>query len=139
ALVDTVEALGRDQLLPLAERWDGNAEFPRLVHERFSELGLYGILVPEAYGGLGLGPVEFVLILQALGRSSSCGAALGLMTTQNLAMQPLLIAGSEEQKRRYLPRLVSGEWLGAFALTESESGSDAASMATTATREGDHY
>lgn len=138
-LVTLIERVGRDVFYPLAARWDDEAAFPRENHERLKEIGLYGILVPEVYGGLGLDAVDFVLALEALGRSSSCGATLGLLTTQTLSMQPLLIAGSEEQKQRYLPAMARGDALAAFALTEAESGSDAASLATVARAEGDEY
>lgn len=138
-LVAAVSKLGREVLYPLADRWDREASFPWEAHERMKELGAYQVLVPEAYGGLGLGPVEWVAVLEALAQASSCGAALGLLTTQALAMQPLIIAGSETQKQTFLPNMASGEHLAAFALTESGSGSDAASLRTRARRSGENY
>ncbi len=138
-LIEAVSKVARDEFLPLAERWDRESEFPWEVHRRLQSMGLYQLLVPEGYGGLGLGPVELVLVLEALGSASGCGAALGTLETQTLAMQPLLFAGSEEQKRRLLPGMASGETLAAYGLTESEAGSDVAAMRTRATRDGDAY
>src|SRR5690349_6473950 len=102
------------------------------------ELGLFGLSLPEAYGGLGVTMEEEVLVAFELARTSPAFRSL-IGTNNGIGSQGILIDGTEAQKERWLPRLASGELIGAFALTEPGSGSDAASLATTAVRDGDFY
>ena len=116
--------------LPRLERkeWD----VARQLIRRCGELGLIGVDVPEAYGGVGLDCVSAIIVCQHLSRPASFGVAYGAQAS--LSIVPILAFGSEDQKHRYLPRLVSGEWVGAYALSESVSGSDALSARAKATR-----
>src|SRR5829696_5337412 len=101
-------------------------------------LGLFGLSLPEAYGGLGLTMEEEVLVAFELARTSPAFRSL-IGTNNGIGAQGIVIDGTEAQKSRWLPRLASGELIGAFALTEPGSGSDAASLTTTAVRDGDYY
>jgi acyl-CoA dehydrogenase len=102
------------------------------------ELGLFGLTVPEAYGGLGVTMEEEVMVMLAMGQTSPCFRSL-FGTTVGIGSQGILFDGTEAQKKKYLPRLASGELIASFALTEPEAGSDAASLRTTAIRDGDFY
>ena len=123
---------------PAAQRIEEEDRIPEQVLDQARELGLFGISIPEAYGGLGLNMTGKCLIYGELGRSSAgfagvIGAHTGIGTTG------ILVLGTEEQKQRYLPFMARGELLGCFALTEPEAGSDAASIRTTAVKKGDRY
>lgn len=118
--------------------WDETQYFPREVFTRMGELGLMGILVPETYGGAGLSYFEYIAVLKEI--SSVCGSVgLSLAAHNSLCTGHILQFGNEEQKNRYLPKLASGEWLGAWGLTEPNTGSDAANMKTTAVKDGDSW
>ena len=102
------------------------------------ELGLFGMSIPEEYGGMGLTMEEEVLATYEIGWTSPAFRSL-FATNNGIGAQGIVIDGSEEQKQHYLPRLASGESIGSFALTEPDSGSDAASLRTTAIKDGGHY
>jgi len=102
------------------------------------ELGLLGITVPEKYGGPGADYVSFALVAEELARADASHSVI-FGANASLSVGPILTFGTEEQKQRFLPKLASGEWLGCYALTEPEAGSDAGSLRTSARREGDHY
>jgi len=134
---DLVRQLARERIAPRAAAIDESHEFPWDVVELFRENDIFGLLFGEEYGGLGTGTL---LSLVAIGEISKVCATSGLiLAVQELGSLGLKLAGTEEQKQRYLPRLASGEWLGAYALTESGSGSDSAAMRTAARREEDEY
>jgi acyl-CoA dehydrogenase len=137
---ETAEAFAREVIRPRAPqmaRGDA-AVFPHEVLTEAARRGLTGLLVPEEYGGSGAGHLAFAHFIEAVARECASSAVI-LDVHVSVATEPIVIFGSAEQKRRYLPRLAAGEWLGAFALTEPGSGSDAAALRTTATRRGDGY
>ncbi|MDF1586042.1 acyl-CoA dehydrogenase family protein [Marinimicrococcus flavescens] len=137
-LLDAVRRFVRERLVPNEHRVaDEDAIPPELVQE-MRELGLFGLSVPEEHGGLGLTMREEVLVAFELGRTSPAFRSM-IGTNNGIGSQGIVLDGTEEQKARYLPKLASGEIIGSFALTEPESGSDAASLRTSARREGDHY
>src|SRR5690606_23427843 len=112
---------------PLAARIDGDEEFPRELWPELGELGLLGITVEEEWGGLGVGYLEHVVAMEEISRASaSVGLSYGAHS--NLCVNQIRRWGTDEQKRRYLPRLVSGEHVGALAMSEAEAGSDVVSM-----------
>jgi alkylation response protein AidB-like acyl-CoA dehydrogenase len=138
AIRQMVREFAEAEIRPVVSYYDETQEFPHELFAKMGELGLLGILVPPEYGGAGLGYMEFALIIEELARV--CPAiALSVAAHNGLCTNHILSFGSEELKRRYLPELASGKALGAWALTEPGSGSDAAALRTTARREGDVY
>lgn len=137
-LLDGVERFVRDRLVPNEERIAEEDSIPDDIVSEMRELGLFGLSIPEAYGGLGLTMEEEVNISFALGKTSPAFRSL-IGTNNGIGSQGLVIDGTEEQKHRYLPRMARGEIVGSFALTEPEAGSDAASLKTRAKKNGDVY
>jgi len=138
AIRQMVREFAEAEIRPVVSYYDETQEFPHQLFAKMGELGLLGILVPPEYGGAGLGYMEFALIIEELARV--CPAiALSVAAHNGLCTNHILSFGSEELKRRYLPELASGKALGAWALTEPGSGSDAAALRTTARCEGDVY
>jgi alkylation response protein AidB-like acyl-CoA dehydrogenase len=134
---DLVRTLARERIAPRAAEIDESHEFPWDIVELYREHGLFGLFYEERYGGLGTGTL---LALAAIEEVSKVCATSGLiLAVQELGSLGLKLAGSDEQKERYLPRLASGEWLAAYALTESGSGSDSAAMRTTARADDGEY
>jgi alkylation response protein AidB-like acyl-CoA dehydrogenase len=134
---DLVRTLARERIAPRAAEIDKSAEFPWDVVELYRDHGVFGVMYDEEYGGLG---ASALLTLVAVEEVSKVCATSGLILgVQELGSLGLKLAGTDEQKRRYLPLLASGEWLTAYALTEPGSGSDSAAMRTEARREGDEY
>jgi alkylation response protein AidB-like acyl-CoA dehydrogenase len=134
---DLVRELARDRIAPRAADIDKSAEFPWDVVELYREHELFGIMFDEEHGGLG---ASALMTLVAIEEISKVDATSGLiLAVQELGSLGLKLAGTPEQKERFLPKLASGEWLAAYALTEPGSGSDSAAMRTTAVREGDEY
>ena len=126
------------ELLPRATRHDREEKIDPAVFRGLAELGLWGLPVPEAYGGSGLGNLAMSIVLEELNRA--CGSTgVTLSVHGSLVCSPLLKYGTEEQKRAWLPRLATGEIIGAYCLTEPNSGSDAAALATRAKKDGDHF
>ncbi|HZQ15462.1 MAG TPA: acyl-CoA dehydrogenase family protein [Gaiellaceae bacterium] len=134
---ELVRALARDRIAPRAAEIDKSAEFPWDVVELFRENELFGVLYDEAYGGIGASALLTLVMIEEL--SKVCATSGLIVAVQELGSLGIKLAGTEEQKRRFLPRLASGEWLAAYALTEPGSGSDSAAMRTTAERDGDAY
>ncbi len=122
----------------MALEWDEAQHFPRELFAMLGELGLLGVLVPEDLGGAGLGYVEYVTILEEIGAADGA-VGLSVAAHNSLCTNHLYLFGSDELKRSYLPRLASGEWVGAWGLTESQAGSDAGGTRTTAVRDGDDW
>lgn len=137
-LVDLIERFVRERLVPNEERLATEGRLPDDILEEMKALGLFGLTIPEEYGGLGLTMEEEILVSIALGRTSP--AFRSIMGTNNgIGSAAVVFNGTEEQKQKYLPKYASGEWISCFCLTEPEAGSDAASLKTTAVRAGDHY
>ena len=137
-LVDLIERFVRERLVPNEERLASEGRLPDDILEEMKALGLFGLTIPEEYGGLGLTMEEEILVSMALGRTSP--AFRSIMGTNNgIGSAAVVFNGTEEQKQKYLPRYASGDWISCFCLTEPEAGSDAASLRTTAVRDGDHY
>jgi alkylation response protein AidB-like acyl-CoA dehydrogenase len=132
-----VRSLARDRIAPRAAEIDERHEFPWDVVELFREHGLYGLLFDEEWGGTGTGALLALIAIEEI--SKVCATSGLLLAVQELGSLGLRLAGSREQKERYLPRLASGEWLCAYALTEAGSGSDSAAMRTTARRDSGEY
>jgi isovaleryl-CoA dehydrogenase len=137
-LRETVRSFANDRIAPRAAEIDENNEFPRDLWPELGELGLLGITVEEEYGGAALGYLAHVVAMEEISRAS---ASLGLSygAHSNLCVNQLRRWGNEEQRARYLPTLVSGEHLGALAMSEAGAGSDVMGMRTTAQRDGDDY
>jgi alkylation response protein AidB-like acyl-CoA dehydrogenase len=134
---DLVRTLARERVAPRAAEIDKTAEFPWDMVELFREHEIFGILYDEEYGGLGASALLTLVAVEEL--SKVCATTGLIVAVQELGSLGLKLAGTEEQKQRYLPRLAAGEWLCAYALTEPGSGSDSAAMRTQARREGDEY
>ena len=135
---DGVRELAQAVALPLAAEVDRDHRFPKEAVTAAAEAGLLGVLIPREYGGLGLDALAFTLCIDEFARACASTSVIVDVHT-SVGSEPILLFGTEEQKRRWLPRLASGELLGAFALTEPASGSDAASLKTSARRNGDGY
>jgi alkylation response protein AidB-like acyl-CoA dehydrogenase len=128
----------RSEVAPHVREWDERSEFPREVYRKLGELGFLGVLVPEAYGGSGLTYLDYVAIVEELAAVEG-GVALGVAAHNSLCTNHIYLFGSGEQRARWLPRLASGEILGAWGLTEPGAGSDAGGTKTVATRDGDGW
>ncbi|MEZ5841141.1 MAG: isovaleryl-CoA dehydrogenase [Hyphomicrobiales bacterium] len=137
-LRDTVRAFANDRIAPRADEIDRTNTFPRDLWPEMGALGLHGITVEEEYGGTGLGYLEHCIAVEEVSRASaSVGLSYGAHS--NLCINQIRRNGSEEQKRRYLPKLMTGEHVGALAMSEPGAGSDVVSMRTRAEKKGDRY
>jgi alkylation response protein AidB-like acyl-CoA dehydrogenase len=136
-LRELVRTLARDRIAPRAAEIDKSSEFPWDVVELFREHEVFALLYDEQFGGTGTGALLSLVAIEEV--SKVCATSGLILAVQELGSLGLKLAGSEEQKQRYLPRLASGEWLAAYALTESGSGSDSAAMRSTARLDGDSY
>jgi butyryl-CoA dehydrogenase len=135
---ETAREFARNVVEPAASRTDQEGRFPAEVISQMRELGFLGITVPAEYGGAGMGNVALSLLLIELNRA--CASTGVIVSVHNsLVCGPLTRFGNDDQKRRYLPRLASGEWLGAYALTEPEAGSDAGNQQTVGVRHGNEW
>ncbi|RXT57282.1 acyl-CoA dehydrogenase [Bosea sp. Tri-44] len=138
AIRDTVHAFAQEKIAPRAEEIDKTNQFPRDLWPEMGALGLHGITVPEEYGGAGLGYLEHCVAIEEVSRASaSVGLSYGAHS--NLCVNQIARNGNEAQKQKYLPKLISGEHVGALAMSEPGSGSDVVSMKTKAVRKGDRY
>lgn len=138
AIRDTVHAFAQEKIAPRAEEIDKTNQFPRDLWPEMGALGLHGITVPEEYGGAGLGYLEHCVAIEEVSRASaSVGLSYGAHS--NLCVNQIARNGNEAQKAKYLPKLISGEHVGALAMSEPGSGSDVVSMKTKAVRKGDRY
>ncbi len=137
-IAQTTSDFAKQHILPYVMQWDENQEFPIKVFKEMGKLGLMGVLVPEAYGGAGLGYIEYATIIAEV--SKVCGSiGLSLAAHNSLCTGHILAFGNEAQKIKYLPRLATAEWVGAWGLTEAGTGSDAGNMQTTAVKNGDNW
>jgi isovaleryl-CoA dehydrogenase len=138
AIRETTARFAADKIAPLAAEIDRTNTFPRELWPQMGELGLHGVTVEETYGGLGLGYLEHAIAMEEVSRASaSVGLSYGAHS--NLCVNQIRRWGSEDQKRRYLPKLVSGEHVGSLAMSEAGSGSDVVSMKLRADKHGDRY
>ncbi|MBI5879169.1 MAG: acyl-CoA dehydrogenase family protein [Chloroflexi bacterium] len=137
-LKDTAKDFADREIMPGARDRDRNATFPNDIIAKLGALGFLGPLVPEQYGGMGADFMSEAIIFEEIGRADS-SVRTTLSVQISLCEAPILKYGNEEQKRKYLPKLASGEWLGCFGLTEPQAGSDAANQQTTCRRDGDHW
>ena len=137
-LRDSVHSFSDDHIAPRAEEIDRSNEFPRDLWPMMGELGLHGITAEEEYGGTGLGYLEHCVAMEEVSRASaSVGLSYGAHS--NLCVNQISRNGTEQQKRRYLPKLISGEHVGALAMSEPGAGSDVIGMRTRADKKGDRY
>ena len=134
---DMVRAFVKKEMSPNIESWAQNCEFPRHLVPMMGELGVFGPTVPTEYGGGGLDYISYGIMMQEIERCDS-GMRSTASVQGSLVMYPIYAYGSEEQRKKYLPKLASGEWLGCFGLTEPDSGSDPSSMITNIKDAGDH-
>jgi alkylation response protein AidB-like acyl-CoA dehydrogenase len=137
AVVQAVRRVVKESVEPRAGEIDATGEYPWDIKKLFSELGFLGAHVPVEYGGTGQGLLTLCLIIEEVAKS--CASSSLIIADQELSLTPIMIGGSEEQKKRYLPKLATGEWLGAFCLTEPGAGSDAGAVSTKAVRDGDAW
>ena len=135
---ESVREFAAREIAPHVLEWDENQEFSPKLWGQLAELGLLGCLVPEELGGTGLGYQDFALVIEELARIDP-SVALSVAAHNSLPIGHLLVAGSEDHKRTYLPQLASGRMIGAWGLTEPEAGSDAGGTRTTAVRDGDQW
>jgi alkylation response protein AidB-like acyl-CoA dehydrogenase len=136
-LRELVRTLARERIGPRAAEIDESHDFPWDVVELYREQGIFGLLFGEEWGGTGTGALLELVAIEEIAKV--CATSSLILAVQELGALGLKLAGSQEQKERYLPKLASGEWLGAYALSEAGSGSDSAAMRTTASREGEEY
>ena len=133
-----VRDFAEKEIRPNLNKWDSEEIFPVETMKKMGELGLLGIFVPEEYGGAGFGYFEYATALMELGKVCG-GIGLSVAAHNSLCTGHILYHGNEEQKKKYLPKLASGEWIGAWGLTEANTGSDAMRMKTTAVQDGDDW
>src|SRR4030081_2498692 len=138
AIRETVQAFSSNEIAPRAADIDKSNQFPRDLWPKIGALGLHGITVEEEYGGSGVGYLEHCIAVEEMSRAS---AAVGLSygAHSNLCVNQLRRNGNDAQKRKYLPKLISGEHVGSLAMSEPNAGSDVVSMATRAEKKGDRY
>jgi len=134
----TARDFANQEIRPYLMEWDESQEFPVALFKKLGALGLMGVLVPEQYGGAGLSYFEYKAIIEEI--SKVCGSiGLSVAAHNSLCTGHILLFGSEEQKQKYLPKLATAEWIGAWGLTEPNTGSDAGNMKCTAVQDGDNW
>ena len=133
-----IKDIGNRHIAPHRKQWDDEQIFPVEVFRELGGFGLMGVLVPEAYGGSGMGYHEYVTVIVELAKFDPA-LALSLAAHNSLCTNHILTFGNDEQKQRWLPKLATAEWIGAWGLTEPNTGSDAGNMMTTAVKDGDEW
>jgi alkylation response protein AidB-like acyl-CoA dehydrogenase len=137
-ITQMIRDFGEKEIRPNIMKWDESQEFPVPLFKKLGELGLMGVLVPEEYGGSGFGYFEYITVISEIGKI--CGSiGLSVAAHNSLCTGHIMTQGTEEQKRKYLPKLATAEWIGAWGLTETNTGSDAGGMMTTAVQDGDYW
>jgi len=138
ALRKEIRQFAAREIAPHVSEWDEKSEFPAAVVKKLGAMGLLGVIFPPEYGGAGMGYVDYVLAIEEL---SAVDGSVGIIVAahNSLGTNHIFLAGNEAQKKKYVPKLASGEWLGAWGLTEPGSGSDAGGARTTAVRKGDKW
>lgn len=137
-MLETVRRFVRQDLEPITKQVEDEDRIPDNIVQKMRDLGLFGLSIPEEYGGLGMSVLGECLVYEELSRVNACFRTR-IGTNNGIGSQGIVIDGTEDQKKTYLPRLASGEWIGVFALTEPEAGSDAANIQTTAELRGDTW
>ena len=137
-IAEMVREFGARKIQPRMMEWDESQEFPIEVFHQLGDLGLMGVLVPQEYGGAGFGYLEYITAITELSKIDG-SIGLSMAAHNSLCTNHILCFGNEEQKRRYLPMLATGQWIGAWGLTEPNTGSDAGNMRTVAVKDGDYY
>ncbi|MBI4946996.1 MAG: acyl-CoA dehydrogenase family protein [Bacteroidetes bacterium] len=137
-IAEMIRKFGEEHIKPHMMEWDETQKFPIDCFKKMGELGLMGVLVPTEYGGAGFGYMEYVTVISEISKIDG-SIGLSVAAHNSLCTGHILQFGNAEQKKKYLPKLASGEWIGAWGLTEVNTGSDAANMLTTAVKDGDHY
>lgn len=137
-IADMIRDFGTKNIKPKMREWDDTQEFPVDVFKKLGELGLMGVLVPTEYGGSGFGYIEYVTAIAELSKIDG-SIGLSMAAHNSLCTGHILQFGNEAQKQKYLPKLATAEWLGAWGLTEPNTGSDAGNMRTVAVQDGDYW
>ena len=137
-VAQTARDFAQQHIKPYVMEWDETQEFPLSVFKKMGELGLMGVLVPELYGGAGLSYFEYKTVIEEIAKVDG-SIGLSVAAHNSLCTGHILLFANEEQKQRYLPKLATAEWLGAWGLTEPNTGSDAGNMKCTAVKEGDNW
>ncbi|ELA9570402.1 acyl-CoA dehydrogenase family protein [Vibrio parahaemolyticus] len=137
AFADTAQQFSLERLAPMAAEWDEKQIFPKDVLREAGELGFLSLYTPEAHGGLGLSRLDASIVFEQL--SMGCTSTTAFMTIHNMVSWMVASFATEDVRAKCCPKLVTGEWLGSYCLTEPNAGSDAASLATTASKKGDTY
>ena len=137
-ITDSIRDFAEREIRPNIMIWDEAQIFPIELFKKLGEMGLMGVLVPEEYGGSGLNYHDYIRIIEEISKVDS-SIGLSVAAHNSLCTGHILAFGNEAQKKKYLPKLASGEWIGAWGLTEHNTGSDAGNMSTTAKKEGDFY
>ncbi|MBE5178718.1 acyl-CoA dehydrogenase [Vibrio parahaemolyticus] len=137
AFADTAQQFSLERLAPMATEWDEKQIFPKDVLKEAGELGFLSLYTPEAHGGLGLSRLDASIVFEQL--SMGCTSTTAFMTIHNMVSWMVASFATEDVRAKYCPKLVTGEWLGSYCLTEPNAGSDAASLTTTASKKGDTY
>lgn len=137
-IAQMIRDFGAKEITPFRKDWDDRSHFPLDVFKKLGELGLMGVLVPTEYGGSGFGYFEYVTAIAELAKLDPA-VGLSMAAHNSLCTGHILMFGNEEQKRKYLPKLATCEWLGAWGLTEPNTGSDAGNMRTVAKKDGEYY
>ncbi|MDF4947512.1 acyl-CoA dehydrogenase family protein [Vibrio parahaemolyticus] len=137
AFADTAQQFSLERLAPMAAEWDEQQNFPKDVLREAGELGFLSLYTPETHGGLGLSRLDASIVFEQL--SMGCTSTTAFMTIHNMVSWMVASFATEDVRAKYCPKLVTGEWLGSYCLTEPNAGSDAASLTTTASKKGDTY
>ena len=137
-IAQSIKDFGAKEMKPHTMKWDEAQEFPIDLFKKMGGLGLMGILVPEKFGGSGFGYLEYITALVEISKIDG-SIGLSMAAHNSLCTNHILMFGNEEQKERYLPKLATGEWIGAWGLTEPNTGSDSANMRSVAVKDGDSY
>lgn len=137
-IAQSINEFGKKYILPNMMEWDEHQTFPEDLFHKLGEMGFMGVLVPHKYGGAEMGYHEYITVIEEI--SKFCGSiGLSVAAHNSLCTNHILEFGNEEQKQKWLPKLAHGEWIGAWGLTEHNTGSDAGGMSTTAVKDGDYY
>jgi alkylation response protein AidB-like acyl-CoA dehydrogenase len=135
---EMIRSFSEKEIVPFMKDWDDNQTFPVAVFKKLGELGLMGVLVPQEYGGSGFGYAEYVTAIEELAKVDP-SIGLSMAAHNSLCTGHIMQFGNELQKKKYLPKLATAEWIGAWGLTEHNTGSDSGSMSTTAVKDGDEW
>lgn len=137
-IAQSIRDFAKQHITPYMMDWDENQTFPIELFHKLGEMGFMGILIPEEYGGSGLDYHEYITIIEEISKVDS-SIGLSIAAHNSLSTNHIFTFGNEAQKKKWLPKLASGEWIGAWGLTEHNTGSDAGGMNTTAVKDGDYY